>query len=162
MTQQINPNAPAPATPTVNKRKRALAILAGVIVVSAIVWSAYYLLVARWHEDTDDAYVQGNVVTITPQTQGTVISIGADDGMKVKAGEVLVRLDPNDARVAYEQAEANLANAVRQARGLPQPAAHGDRRAGRRLRRQAFGAARPARAAGHDADDGSAAQRSLG
>lgn len=118
MTQQINPNAPASATPPVNKRKRALAILAGVVVVSAIAWSAWYLLVARWHEGTDDAYVQGNVVSITPQTQGTVVSIAADDGMKVKAGDVLVRLDPNDARVAYEQAEANLANTVRQARGL--------------------------------------------
>ena len=117
MTQQINPNAQAPAAP-VNKRKRALAILAGVVVVSAIAWSAWYLLVARWHESTDDAYVQGNVVSITPQTVGTVVSIAADDGMKVEAGDVLVRLDPNDAQVAYEQAEANLANVVRQVRGL--------------------------------------------
>ncbi|MGO4550144.1 efflux RND transporter periplasmic adaptor subunit [Lysobacter sp. 2RAF19] len=118
MTQQINPNAAAPAGATVNKRKRALTILALVVVVAAIAWAAYYFLVARWHEDTDDAYVLGNVVSITPQTQGTVVSIGADDGMKVVAGQVLVQLDPNDARVAYEQAEANLANAVRQARGL--------------------------------------------
>jgi membrane fusion protein (multidrug efflux system) len=118
MTQQINPNAAAPAGAPVNKRKRALTILALVVVVAALAWAAYYFLVARWHEDTDDAYVLGNVVSITPQTQGTVVSIGADDGMKVVAGQVLVQLDPNDARVAYEQAEANLANAVRQARGL--------------------------------------------
>src|SRR5690348_605471 len=118
MTQQINPNVPAPAGKQVNKRKRALVILASVVVVAAIVWTAYYLLVLRFHEDTDDAYVQGNIVTITPQTQGTVVSIGADDGMKVTAGQVLVQLDPNDARVAYEQAAANLANTVRQVRGL--------------------------------------------
>lgn len=118
MTQQLNPNAAAPADAPVSKRKRALLILAAVVVIAAIAWIAWYFLVARWHEDTDDAYVLGNVVSITPQTQGTVVSIGADDGMKVIAGQVLVQLDPNDARVAYEQAEANLANAVRQARGL--------------------------------------------
>jgi membrane fusion protein (multidrug efflux system) len=118
MTQQINPNAPAAAGTPVNKRKRALLILAAVVVIAAIAWIAWYFLVARWHEDTDDAYVLGNIVSITPQAQGTVVSISADEGMKVVAGQVLVQLDPNDAQVAYQQAEANLANAVRQARGL--------------------------------------------
>ena len=109
-----------PAAPAKNgsKRKRALMILALVVVVAGIAWAVWYLLVARWHEDTDDAYVQGNVVAVTPQTAGTVVSIGADDGMKVVAGQVLVQLDQNDARVAYEQASANLANTVRQVRGL--------------------------------------------
>ncbi|HVQ33345.1 MAG TPA: biotin/lipoyl-binding protein, partial [Lysobacter sp.] len=109
-----------PAAPAKNgsKRKRALLILALVVVVAGIAWALWYLLVARWHEDTDDAYVQGNVVAVTPQTAGTVVSIGADDGMKVVAGQVLVQLDQNDARVAYEQASANLANTVRQVRGL--------------------------------------------
>jgi membrane fusion protein (multidrug efflux system) len=118
MTTAINPNAPTAAPKAVSKRKRALTILALVVVVAAIAWTLWYLLVARWHEATDDAYVQGNVVSITPQAQGTVVSIGADDGMKVTAGQVLVQLDPNDARVAYEQAAANLANTVRQVRGL--------------------------------------------
>lgn len=117
MTTAINPNASA-APPATNKRKRALLILAGIVVVAGLAWALWYVLLARWHEATDDAYVQGNVVSITPQTQGTVVSIAADDGMKVAAGQVLVRLDPNDARVAYEQAEANLANTVRQVRGL--------------------------------------------
>jgi membrane fusion protein (multidrug efflux system) len=62
--------------------------------------------------------VQGNVVQITPQAGGTVVAINADDGMKVVAGQVLVQLDPNDARVALEQAKANLAGTVRQVRGL--------------------------------------------
>jgi membrane fusion protein (multidrug efflux system) len=117
MTTELNPNAAA-APPPRSKRKRALMILAAVVVMAAIAWALWYLLVGRWHEDTDDAYVQGNVVAITPQAPGTVVSIGADDGMKVVAGQVLVQLDPNDARVAYEQAVANLANTVRQVRGL--------------------------------------------
>jgi len=119
MTTEINPNAGAPApAPTRSKRRRALLILAAVVAVAAIAWTAWYLLVARWHEDTDDAYAEGNVVAITPQVAGTVVSIGADDGMKVEAGQVLVQLDPNDAKVAYEQAVANLAGTVRQVRGL--------------------------------------------
>ena len=116
MTTEVTPNTTAASVPT-SKRKRALTILAIVVVIAGIAWALWYLLVARWHESTDDAYVQGNVVAITPQAPGTVVSIGADDGMKVDAGQVLVQLDPNDARVAYEQAVANLANTVRQVRG---------------------------------------------
>ncbi|UHQ21836.1 efflux RND transporter periplasmic adaptor subunit [Lysobacter sp. 5GHs7-4] len=118
MTTEINPQAAAPAAPTNGKRRKFLLLLLAVVVIAAIAWTAWYLLVARWHQDTDDAYVQGNVVSITPQSIGTVVSIGADDGMKVEAGQVLVQLDPNDAQVAYEQAVANLANTVRQVRGL--------------------------------------------
>lgn len=118
MTTEPNPNAKAAAPQTNGKRRKALAILATTAIVAGLGWASWYLLVARWHEDTDDAYVQGNVVSIVPQTQGTVVSIDADDGMKVEAGQPLVHLDPNDARVAYDQAVANLANTVRQVRGL--------------------------------------------
>ena len=108
--------APAPAKSS--KRRRALTILALVVLIGGAAWLAYHFLVGRWHEDTDDAYVQGNVVTITPQTVGTVTAITAEDGMRVEAGQVLVRLDATDAQVGYEQAVANLANTVRQVRGL--------------------------------------------
>lgn len=120
MTTEPNPNAKAAAPQTAGngKRKKALAILATTAIVAGLGWASWYLLVARWHEDTDDAYVQGNVVSIVPQTIGTVVSIDADDGMKVEAGQALVHLDPNDARVAYDQSIANLANTVRQVRGL--------------------------------------------
>ncbi|MBP3984980.1 efflux RND transporter periplasmic adaptor subunit [Pseudoxanthomonas helianthi] len=121
MTSKINPaaeTAPAAAAEGNGKRRRALLILATVVVVAAIVWLAWYLLVARWHQETDDAYVQGNVVAVVPQTAGTVTRIDADDGMKVEAGQPLVHLDANDAQVAYDQAVANLANTVRQVRGL--------------------------------------------
>jgi membrane fusion protein (multidrug efflux system) len=118
MTTEMNPTVDTPAAKPTSKRKRALLILATVVVVAAVAWALYYFLVGRWHESTDDAYVQGNVVSITPQAMGTVVSIGADEGMKVAAGQVLVQLDPNDAQVAYEQAVANLAGTVRQVRGL--------------------------------------------
>ncbi len=106
-------SAPNPAA-----RKRALTILVVVLVVVAVLWLAYYLFYARFHQDTDDAYVQGNVVSVVPQYLGTVVSIDADDGDKVEAGQPLVHLDATDAQVAYDQAEANLAGTVRQVRGL--------------------------------------------
>ncbi|WP_159016107.1 efflux RND transporter periplasmic adaptor subunit [Cognatiluteimonas profundi] len=118
MTTELNPNAAEPAKRKPSKRKRALFILVAVVIAAGIGWGLWYFLVGRWHEGTDDAYVQGNVVSITSQVAGTVVSIGADDGMKVQAGQVLVQLDPNDASVAYGQAVANLANTVRQVRGL--------------------------------------------
>jgi membrane fusion protein (multidrug efflux system) len=119
MTTETNPapDAASPA-PKNGKRRRALTILAALVVAGGIGFFAWHMLVGRWHEETDDAYVQGNIVAIAPQTPGTVVAIGADDGDRVDAGQVLVKLDPNDAEVAYEQAVANLAGTVRQVRGL--------------------------------------------
>ncbi|HUX25016.1 MAG TPA: efflux RND transporter periplasmic adaptor subunit, partial [Burkholderiales bacterium] len=67
---------------------------------------------------TDDAYVGGNMVQITPQVYGTVLAIDADNTDYVKAGQTLVSLDPADSRIALEQAEAALARSVRQVRNL--------------------------------------------
>ena len=115
--QPAQPNKPA--QPANNgKRKRMMTLLVIVILIAAIAYGLYYFLVARFHEDTDDAYVNGNVVQITPQVTGTVVAVNADDTQTVKAGDPLVVLDPADARVALEQAEANLAQTVRQVRGL--------------------------------------------
>jgi membrane fusion protein, multidrug efflux system len=105
-------------TPTNGKRKRLMALLVGVILVAAVAYGLYYFLVARFHETTDDAYVNGNVVQITPQVTGTVIAVNADDTQTVKAGDPLVVLDGADARVTLQQTEANLAQTVRQVRGL--------------------------------------------
>jgi membrane fusion protein, multidrug efflux system len=100
------------------KRKWLILLLVVVILVAAIAYGLYYFLVARFHETTDDAYVNGNVVQITPQVTGTVIAVNADDTQTVKTGEPLVVLDAADARVALQQAEANLAQTVRQVRGV--------------------------------------------
>jgi membrane fusion protein, multidrug efflux system len=109
---------PAPMTNGNPRRKRALTALAVVVVLAGLGWGAYEWLVASNYESTDNAYVQGNVVQITPQIGGTVMAIYANDTDFVKAGQPLVRLDPADAQVALEQAEANLAQTVRQVRTL--------------------------------------------
>jgi len=99
-------------------RKRRLTLLALVSLVAAVAYGLYWFLLARYKVDTDNAYVQGNVVQITPQVAGTVVAIEADDTDHVSAGQMLVRLDPVDARVALDQAEAQLAETVREVRGV--------------------------------------------
>lgn len=99
-------------------RRKALTAVAAVVVLGGVAWGAWYGLVASHYEHTDNAYVQANVVQITPQVGGTVLSIGADDTDVVKAGQVLVRLDPADADVALDQARAQLAQTVREVRTL--------------------------------------------
>ncbi|WP_321873533.1 HlyD family secretion protein [Burkholderia ubonensis] len=111
-------NAASAQAQSNGKRKRMMTLLVAVIVIAAIAYGLYYFLVARFHESTDDAYVNGNVVQITPQVTGTVIAVKADDTQTVKAGDSLVLLDPADSQVALQQAEANLAQTVRQVRGL--------------------------------------------
>ncbi|SRR5579885_536899 len=100
------------------RRRWLLRGLVVVVVVVGIVWALYHFLVGRWYESTDDAYVNGNVVQITPQVPGTVVSIGADDNDFVREGQPLLKLDPSNAQVALDAAEADLAATVRKVRGL--------------------------------------------
>ncbi|MCU5787958.1 HlyD family secretion protein [Alloalcanivorax marinus] len=100
------------------KRKRLLLILALVVVIAGAGYLAYWLLWGRFHITTEDAYVGGNVVSVSPQVNGTVVSIHAEDTDRVAAGDLLVTLDDTDARVALEQAKANLAQTVREVRRL--------------------------------------------
>jgi membrane fusion protein, multidrug efflux system len=100
------------------KRRRWLAIVIAAFAVTGIAYGVYWALALRYFQSTDDAYVNGNVVQITPQVSGTVVEIGADDTQFVRAGQTLVQLDDVDAKVALDQAEAQLARTVREVRGL--------------------------------------------
>ena len=99
-------------------RKKALAAVAAAVAVAGMAYGAYWALMLNHFETTDNAYVQGNVVQLTPQVGGTVVAISADDTDHVKAGQLLVKLDPADAQVALDQAEAQLAQTVREVRTL--------------------------------------------
>ena len=99
-------------------RKRGL-MMVGIAVGSvAIVWGGYQWFYGKYHISTDNAYVAGNVIQITPQVSGTVVSIQADETDFVKAGELLVKIDPTDAKVALEQARAQLEQTIRDVRTL--------------------------------------------
>ena len=116
-TASSDPDAPSGRNRN-GKRSRMLALVLGLFVLAGIGYGAYWGLVARYQEFTDDAYVSGNVIQITAQQPGTVVAIGADDTDLVKAGQTLVRLDPAAARIALAAADASLAMTVRRVRNI--------------------------------------------
>src|ERR1700757_4210648 len=107
-----------PKAPAISRRWRLLAGVGGGVLAVALGYGLYWGQVLRYQQTTDDAYVSGNVVQITPQISGTVVAIGADDTQFVKAGQALVRLHQADAPGGVAQAEAQLARTVRDVRNL--------------------------------------------
>jgi membrane fusion protein (multidrug efflux system) len=101
-----------------SKRKLLLSLLAAAIVIGGAGWGGYYYTTGRFFESTDDAYVSGNLVQLTPEVSGTVIAVNADDTQIVHQGDPVVTLDAADAKVALANAEANLAQTVRQVSSL--------------------------------------------
>jgi membrane fusion protein (multidrug efflux system) len=92
--------------------------LGAVVALSGMGYLGYWYFDGRYYESTDDAYVNGDVVQVTSEVPGTVIALNADDTQLVHAGQPLLDLDPADAQIAEVNAEADLARAVRQVRGL--------------------------------------------
>ena len=96
------------------KRSRPLPTILLVCVLAGIVaFGIYYFVSGRGEIETDDAYVNGNLVRLTPQVSGTVIALNTDETLFVQRGQVLVELDPRDAEVALAQAKASLGQTVR-------------------------------------------------
>jgi len=109
--------APSPVARLMRQRRRTwLAALTVAVLVVALLASAWWWLYASRYQDTDDAYVAGDLVTVMPQVSGTVVAIDADETDLVHTGQELVRLDATDARIALEDAEQQLARTVRQTR----------------------------------------------
>lgn len=98
------------------RRTRWLVIVAAAVAVAGVIAAAYWFLYARHYEETDDAYVAGDLVNVSSQVSGTVVSIGADETDFVQRGQELIRLDDTDARIALQEAEDQLAKVVRQVR----------------------------------------------
>ena len=109
-----------PITTTSPRRARRAGLwgLSAAVALGALGYGGYWFLDARHYESTDDAYVDGDVVQVTSEVPGTVLSLKADDTQLVSAGQPLLQLDPADAKIAVANAEADLARAVRQVRGL--------------------------------------------
>ncbi len=100
------------------KRKTALLLLAVVFIVIGIGYLAYWYLVLRHFQETDDAYVAGNQVQIMAQVSGSVDKVWFENTDRVKQGDVLVSLDKTDAQQALAKAQTALATSVRQTHQL--------------------------------------------
>ena len=115
MTQTNNSVAAAEARPPAKKFINAQTVVAAALLAGAAA-AAWVMLAPTGRQVTEDAYVDGNVVQVTPQLSGSVTQIGADNTDYVKAGQVLVQLNQVDAQLALARAEAALSKAVRQVR----------------------------------------------
>ena len=98
-------------------RRRGLIVLALVVLIAAAIWAVFHFLLAKPEEETDDAYVAGDVVAITARDPGQVLAIHADNTQTVRAGQPLIELDAATADVNLAAAAAELARAVRATRG---------------------------------------------
>src|SRR5271156_3348304 len=102
----------APANPPSNPEERrkiagriiSIAAIAGVVVLIFWVWS-----IIERHPRTDDAIVQANVIGVAPRVRGQIIKLNVQDNQEVKEGDVLFEIDPDDYKLALENAKAALA-----------------------------------------------------
>jgi membrane fusion protein (multidrug efflux system) len=99
----------APAKPArgTKLRKRLLAGLAAGVLLSGAGYGAYHTLVASHYVTTDDAYVDAQVAQINSQVTGPIAKVAVDDTQMVHKGDVLVVIDPSDARIALARAQAD-------------------------------------------------------
>ena len=107
-----------PKKPPFYKRPVLMAVLIGVFLLAAIVVTVWYLN-ARQFESTDDAFIDGHTIPVSPQVAGPVKEVLIDDNFHVKAGDVLVKLDPRDYQVVLDQkrdTEKSMQSKVEQAR----------------------------------------------
>ncbi|NYT59635.1 HlyD family efflux transporter periplasmic adaptor subunit [Alcaligenaceae bacterium] len=106
-------------TSTPSSRRKPLLILATLVFIAiGAAYAIWWFIYASGYEDTEDAYVHGNLVQVTSQIPGTVVSIAADNTQTVNKGSLLVELDDSDTGIALKQAEATLAQAVRKTRTI--------------------------------------------
>ena len=96
------------------QRKKGLSIFILLLLLISIGSAAYWYLFIKGFEETEDAYVSGNQVMVSAQVAGNISKINVDNMDPVLAGDVLLELDDTNAKLSFEQAKSNLANAVRQ------------------------------------------------
>jgi membrane fusion protein (multidrug efflux system) len=95
------------------KSRLPLIILIAIAVI-AIIGGLIYWLLTRNEVSTDDAYTEGNAVSIAPKVSGYVVENRVNDNVFVRAGDLLLKIDPRDYIVARDQAQANLDAALAQ------------------------------------------------
>ncbi|KFE70453.1 HlyD family secretion protein [Hyalangium minutum] len=108
------PSASGEAAQKAAKGRRAFLVLGGVAALVLVSIGGYALL-THGQETTDDAQIEADVVPISSRVAGAVLTVHVKDNQTVKAGDVLVELDPVDLQARLAQAQAELATAKAQA-----------------------------------------------
>ena len=94
-----------PAAPRNGAAKKAALGAAALLAAAA---AATYYLYFRNYETTDDAYLEGHVIAISPNVAGTVVKVHFTDNQEVRSGELLVEIDPRPYAVRLAQAQADI------------------------------------------------------
>lgn len=89
-----------------NRPKPAVLIIMVIVVIVAGIWGMRFYAYSQTHASTDDAYVTGDLINVSPIVSGTLAHLYVDEGDPVKAGEIVARLDPSGPYAAYKQAMA--------------------------------------------------------
>jgi membrane fusion protein (multidrug efflux system) len=95
------------------KRNKILSLMTAAFLFIALVIFLYWLIWGRFHEYTNDAYVSGNLVYVTPQVSGIVTSIWVDDTEFVEQGDITIEIDPIDYEIALKTSQSDLADTIR-------------------------------------------------
>ena len=140
-------NTPAP--PNVTSKRRILFAIIGVVFLIGVVIGVRYWLHSRLYESTDDAFIEGHATQVSPKVSGYVQRIYITDNQQVKAGDLLVEIDPRDYEVRLAQARAALSAATARSKAA---------RAGLTLTRVTAGAGVEQASAGVDAARSGVAQ----
>lgn len=101
-----------------SKAARIRLVVLATVCVALIGGGAVWWMNKSHFESTDNAYVQAETVSVTPQIEGYVAEILVADNQAVEAGQILVRLDPTDAKAKLAQAVANAQAAEAAVRGI--------------------------------------------
>ncbi|EKK5268390.1 HlyD family secretion protein [Cronobacter dublinensis] len=89
-------------------------IILGVVVIIMVIGALIWWLMTRNLETTDDAFIEGDAVTVAPKVAGYVTELRVKDNQRVKKGDLLVVIDPRDATAQRDQARAQLSLAQSQ------------------------------------------------
>ena len=103
---------PPPPRKRTRQQKFLLAGIAGLVLLIAVI--LYYHEFIAPYESTDDAFIDGYVTLVSPRVPGQVMQLMVTDNQEVKAGDVLVEIDPRDYEAKASQARADLAAAQSQ------------------------------------------------
>jgi membrane fusion protein, multidrug efflux system len=103
---------PLEKKPHLSRKKTLILVTIGLLVVGGFLF-LYWLLWARFEEYTDDAYVSGNLLYVTPQVSAAITKVYVDDTQFVEKDHLLLELDPTDFLLLLEENKQNLAQTVR-------------------------------------------------